>query len=35
MRTARGRMATAATWKHFGLSPPDRPDDLFGNNTGL
>ncbi len=29
MRTARGRMATAATWQHFGLNPPDRPDDLF------
>ncbi|HLR86774.1 MAG TPA: Holliday junction branch migration DNA helicase RuvB [Wenzhouxiangella sp.] len=27
MRTARGRMATAATWRHFGLQPPDRPED--------
>jgi holliday junction DNA helicase RuvB len=36
MRTARGRMATAATWKHFGLNPPDggdnRPEDLFKSN---
>lgn len=39
MRTARGRMATAATWKHFGMNPPDdcdhghdnRPDDLFND----
>jgi Holliday junction DNA helicase RuvB len=31
MRTARGRMATAATWRHFGLAPPDRPDDLFSS----
>ncbi len=30
VRTARGRMATASTWRHFGLSPPDRPGgDLF------
>lgn len=30
MRTARGRMATAAAWRHFGLNPPDAPaGDLF------
>ena len=30
VRTARGRMATASTWRHFGLNPPDRPaGDLF------
>lgn len=37
MRTARGRMATAATWRHFGLNPPEqlrqnerqRSTDLF------
>ena len=30
VRTARGRMATAASWRHFGLNPPDRPGgDLF------
>ena len=33
MRTARGRMATAATWKHFGLNPPDQPADLFSNRS--
>ncbi|RFF28199.1 MULTISPECIES: Holliday junction branch migration DNA helicase RuvB [unclassified Wenzhouxiangella] len=33
MRTARGRMATAATWKHFGLNPPDKPDDLFSDRS--
>ncbi|RFF29058.1 Holliday junction branch migration DNA helicase RuvB [Wenzhouxiangella sediminis] len=33
MRTARGRMATAATWKHFGLNPPDQPEDLFSNRS--
>ncbi|NEZ04603.1 Holliday junction branch migration DNA helicase RuvB [Wenzhouxiangella sp. XN201] len=32
MRTARGRMATAATWKHFGLNPPNTPEDLFKSN---
>lgn len=32
MRTARGRMATAATWRHFGLNPPDGgPGDLFSD----
>ena len=31
MRTARGRMATATTWRHFGLNPPDGAvGDLFG-----
>jgi len=25
MRTARGRMATRASYLHFGLSPPERP----------
>jgi len=31
-RTPRGRVATAAAWKHLGLSPPARPaaEDLFG-----
>ncbi len=30
MRTARGRMATAHTWRHFGLNPPDGVvGDLF------
>ncbi|MBL8346576.1 MAG: Holliday junction branch migration DNA helicase RuvB [Rubrivivax sp.] len=31
-RTPRGRMATAAAWRHLGLAPPGRPasDDLFG-----
>jgi holliday junction DNA helicase RuvB len=31
-RTPRGRVATAAAWKHLGLTPPVRPaaDDLFG-----
>src|SRR5918995_2007917 len=29
MRTARGRVATAAAWRHLGLSVPAR-DDLFG-----
>ena len=29
-RTPRGRMATAATWQHFGLARPERGDgDLF------
>ncbi len=30
-RTPRGRVATAAAWKHLGLSPPARPaaEDLF------
>ena len=34
IRTARGRMASAKAYKHFGLSPPRRADapitDLFG-----
>ncbi len=29
-RTPRGRMATAAAWKHLGLSPPAAVGDLFG-----
>ncbi len=31
LRTARGRMATARTWRHFGLQPPDAGGvgDLF------
>ncbi|MGY6629610.1 MAG: Holliday junction branch migration DNA helicase RuvB [Wenzhouxiangella sp.] len=31
VRTARGRMATSLTWRHFGLQPPqgDAPPDLF------
>jgi holliday junction DNA helicase RuvB len=33
MRTARGRMATATTWRHFGLNPPDGAvGDLFAEN---
>ncbi len=33
MRTARGRMATATTWRHFGLNPPDGAvGDLFADN---
>ncbi len=32
VRTARGRMATASTWRHFGLTPPDQPGaDLFSD----
>jgi Holliday junction DNA helicase RuvB len=31
-RTPRGRMATAAAWRHLGLVPPPQPsDDLFGS----
>ena len=33
VRTARGRMVTARTWRHFGLEPPrgaQRPGELFG-----
>ncbi len=32
VRTARGRMATTRTWKHFGLTPPSgqATEDLFG-----
>jgi Holliday junction DNA helicase RuvB len=30
-RTPRGRIATAAAWRHLGLAAPARPsDDLFG-----
>ncbi|QOC23073.1 Holliday junction branch migration DNA helicase RuvB [Wenzhouxiangella sp. AB-CW3] len=33
MRTARGRMATATAWRHFGLNPPDAAvGDLFADN---
>ncbi len=33
MRTARGRMATATTWRHFGLNPPEGAvGDLFAGN---
>ncbi|MBN8503733.1 MAG: Holliday junction branch migration DNA helicase RuvB [Burkholderiales bacterium] len=28
-RTPRGRVATQATWRHLGLSPPTREGDLF------
>lgn len=33
VRTARGRMATTRTWRHFGLTPPDASgvDDLFSS----
>ncbi|MGY6555662.1 MAG: Holliday junction branch migration DNA helicase RuvB [Wenzhouxiangella sp.] len=35
VRTARGRMATAASWRHFGLQPPDRASgDLFAPLEG-
>jgi Holliday junction DNA helicase RuvB len=30
-RTPRGRTATLAAWRHLGLAPPARADDLFGN----
>ena len=34
MRTARGRMATATTWRHFGLNPPDGTvGDLFSGKN--
>ena len=29
MRTPRGRVATGAAWRHFGLAAPATPD-LFG-----
>jgi Holliday junction DNA helicase RuvB len=29
-RTPRGRVATAAAWKHLGLAPPSSGGDLFG-----
>ncbi len=33
VRTARGRMATARAWRHFGLNPPEAPiGDLFGSS---
>ena len=34
VRTARGRMATALSWRHFGLSPPDAAgiDDMFSSS---
>jgi Holliday junction DNA helicase RuvB len=28
-RTPRGRVASAAAWRHLGITPPARPDDLF------
>ena len=31
-RTPRGRVATAAAWRHLGLAPPTRPQDLFGES---
>ncbi|MFW5815350.1 MAG: Holliday junction branch migration DNA helicase RuvB [Wenzhouxiangella sp.] len=35
VRTARGRMATARAWRHFGLNPPETPSgDLFGSGPG-
>jgi Holliday junction DNA helicase RuvB len=35
VRTARGRMATAQAWRHFGLNPPETPTgDLFGAKSG-
>jgi Holliday junction DNA helicase RuvB len=30
-RTPRGRVATAAAWRHLGLAPPVRGGDLFGD----
>ncbi len=33
VRTARGRMATARAWRHFGLNPPEAPvGDLFSSD---
>ena len=29
-RTPRGRVATLAAWRHLGLAPPARAEDLFG-----
>ncbi|MFN9730667.1 MAG: Holliday junction DNA helicase RuvB C-terminal domain-containing protein, partial [Pseudomonadota bacterium] len=38
IRTARGRMATAKAYRHFGLAPPRRADapvaDLFDPGVG-
>ena len=35
IRTARGRMATARAWRHFGLQPPAQPSgDLFEPGQG-
>jgi len=35
IRTARGRMATARSWRHFGLQPPDGTsgNDLFSSSA--
>ncbi|MFP4334903.1 MAG: Holliday junction DNA helicase RuvB C-terminal domain-containing protein, partial [Wenzhouxiangella sp.] len=34
VRTARGRMATARAWRHFGLTPPEAPiGDLFASSS--
>ncbi len=30
-RTPRGRIATPAAWRHLGIAPPARANDLFGN----
>ena len=30
-RTPRGRVATLAAWRHFGLAPPRQASDLFGS----
>ena len=30
-RTPRGRVATPRAYAHFGIEPPARPADLFGN----
>jgi holliday junction DNA helicase RuvB len=32
IRTARGRMASAKAYRHLGLKPKARPDDLFERN---
>ena len=34
VRTARGRMVTNRTWRHFGLAAPKRGADLFGQTEG-
>ncbi len=30
-RTPRGRVATPSAWRHLGIAPPARANDLFGN----